>query len=75
MTSAGDTGKIEKAKKTILYACIGLAVCALSFAIVNWVILGPLSSSSSTEDDSDTSTSQDVDETDANNTDNSEEED
>ena len=42
MTSAGDSGKVEKAKKTILYACIGIAVCALSFAIVNWAILGPL---------------------------------
>lgn len=38
MTSGGDTGKLEKAKKTILYACIGLAVCALSFAIVNFAI-------------------------------------
>ena len=38
MTSAGDTQKVEKAKKTILYAVIGLAVCALSFAIVNWAI-------------------------------------
>lgn len=38
ITSNGDTGKIEKAKKTILYACIGIAVCALAFAIVNWVI-------------------------------------
>ena len=40
ITSTGDTSKIEKAKKTILYACIGLAACALSFAIVNWVIIG-----------------------------------
>ena len=38
MTSAGYTDKIEKAKKTILYATIGLIICALSFAIVNWVI-------------------------------------
>ena len=38
MTSSGDTGKVKKAKDTILYACIGLIVCALSFAIVNWVI-------------------------------------
>ncbi|MBR3052309.1 hypothetical protein IKG60_01660 [Candidatus Saccharibacteria bacterium] len=36
MSSNGDAGKLEKAKKTILYACIGLAVCALSFAIVNF---------------------------------------
>ncbi len=38
MTSNGDAGKVEKAKKTILYACIGIAVCALAFAIVNWAI-------------------------------------
>ena len=38
MTSNGDTGKLEKSKKTILYACIGLAICALSFAIVNFAI-------------------------------------
>ena len=38
MTSSGDASKIEKAKKTILYACSGLAICALSFAIVNWTI-------------------------------------
>ena len=29
---------ISKAKDTILYACIGLAVCALAFAIVNFAI-------------------------------------
>lgn len=39
MTSSGDATKIQKAKTTILYALIGLAICALSFAIVNWVIL------------------------------------
>ena len=38
MTSAGDAGKLEKAKKTIIYAVIGIAICALSFIIVNWVI-------------------------------------
>ena len=38
MTSAGDTSKLEKGKKTILYACIGLVICVLAFAIVNWVI-------------------------------------
>lgn len=38
MTSSGDAAKLEKAKKTILYACIGLAICALAFAIVNWAI-------------------------------------
>lgn len=38
MTSSGDAAKVKKAKDTILYACIGLIVCALAFAIVNWVI-------------------------------------
>ena len=38
MTSTGDPGKVEKAKKTIFYACIGIAVCALAFAITNFVI-------------------------------------
>ena len=38
ITAAGDPGKIQKAKNTILYACIGLAVCALAFAIVNFTI-------------------------------------
>ena len=42
MTSAGDTTKLEKAKKTILYAAIGLIICALAFAIVNFVILNLL---------------------------------
>ena len=40
MTSAGDASKVEKGKKTILYALIGLVICALAFAIVNWVIIG-----------------------------------
>ena len=38
MTSSGDAGKVEKAKKTILYGLIGLIVCALAFVIVNFVI-------------------------------------
>lgn len=38
MTSAGDPGKIKKAKETILYSVIGLVICALAFAIVNFVI-------------------------------------
>ena len=38
MTSAGDPGKVKKAKDTILYALIGLIVCALAFVIVNFVI-------------------------------------
>ena len=42
MTSSGDAGKVKKAKDTILYGVIGLVVCALAFAIVNWVIGGLL---------------------------------
>lgn len=38
MTSAGDAGKIAKAKLTIMYAVIGLIVCALAFVIVNFAI-------------------------------------
>ena len=38
MTSAGDTGKVKRAKDTILYGLIGLIVCVLSFAIVNFLI-------------------------------------
>lgn len=39
MTSAGDAPKVKKAKETILYACIGLIICVLAFAIVNFVII------------------------------------
>lgn len=38
MTSAGDANKVKKGKETILYACIGLVICALAFVIVNWTI-------------------------------------
>lgn len=39
MTSSGDAQKVQKAKATIMYACIGLAIVALSFIIVNFVIV------------------------------------
>ena len=42
MTSAGDSAKVKKAKDTILYGLIGLIVCALAFALVNFVISGIL---------------------------------
>ena len=42
MTSQGDPGKVKKAKDTVLYALIGLIICALAFAIVNFVIKGIL---------------------------------
>lgn len=38
MTSAGDTGKVKKGKDTILYGLIGLIICVLAFAIVNFLI-------------------------------------
>ncbi|MDO4508035.1 MAG: hypothetical protein Q4B65_01475 [Candidatus Saccharibacteria bacterium] len=44
MTSAGDAGKVKTAKNTILYGCIGLAICVLAFAIVNFVISNILTS-------------------------------
>ncbi len=37
-TSAGDTGKVTKAKNTIMYGVIGLIVALLAFAIVNFVL-------------------------------------
>lgn len=45
MTSSGDSNKTKKARDTILYACIGLVICVLSFAIVNFVILNVLKAS------------------------------
>jgi hypothetical protein len=38
LTSGGDSKKVTDAKNTVLYAIIGLVVCFLSFAIVNFVI-------------------------------------
>lgn len=38
MTSSGDSAKTKKAKDTILYAVIGLIICVLAFAIVNFVV-------------------------------------
>ena len=36
--SVGDSGKVAKAKTTIIYAIVGLIVAILSYAIVNFVI-------------------------------------
>ncbi len=36
--SAGDPGKVKKAKDTILYGIIGLVVSMLAYAIVNFVL-------------------------------------
>ncbi len=38
MTSSGEASKVKKAKDTILYGVIGLVICVLAFAIVNFVI-------------------------------------
>lgn len=46
MTSTGDPGKTKKAKDTILYACIGLVVCVLAFAITQFTINAVNSASS-----------------------------
>lgn len=40
MTSAGAADKVKKGKDTILYGLIGLVICVLAFALVNWVIAG-----------------------------------
>jgi hypothetical protein len=36
-TSGGDKEKVDKARKTIIYAIIGLVVTVLAYAIVNFV--------------------------------------
>ena len=60
MTSNGDASKLQKSKNTILYACIGLVICVLSFAITNFTInlvndsSNSTSSSESASDDSST---------------------
>lgn len=38
MTAQGDAGKLKKAKDTIIYSAIGLGICILAAAIVNFVI-------------------------------------
>lgn len=40
MTSTGDSTKVKKAKDTILYGIVGLIICVLAYAIVNFVIGG-----------------------------------
>lgn len=37
-TSNGDSGKTKKAKDTILYACIGLILAIMAYAIVGFVL-------------------------------------
>jgi len=38
ITSKGDPGATAKARNTIIYAAVGLALCMLSFAIVQFVV-------------------------------------
>ncbi len=38
VTAGGDEGKVEKAKKMLTYAIIGIIVILLSFAVVNTVL-------------------------------------
>jgi uncharacterized membrane protein len=37
-TSQGDSGKVKKARDTIMYGIIGIVVAILAFAIVNFVM-------------------------------------
>ena len=36
--SAGDSGKVTKARMILIYAVAGLAICILAYTIVNFVI-------------------------------------
>ncbi|MBR2710046.1 hypothetical protein IKF02_00210 [Candidatus Saccharibacteria bacterium] len=38
VVSGGDSKKVTDAKNTVLYAIIGLVICFMAFAIVNFVI-------------------------------------
>ncbi len=38
-TSAGDSGRVTKAKNTLMYSIVGVVVAFLAYAIINWVIL------------------------------------
>lgn len=38
ITSQGDTGKVTKARNTILYGVIGMVIAIFAYAIVNFVI-------------------------------------
>ena len=37
-TSAGDPGKIKRAKDTIMYGIVGLVIAVLAYVIVNFVL-------------------------------------
>jgi hypothetical protein len=37
VTSAGDKGRVDSAKNTIIYSVVGLIVAIVAFALVQWV--------------------------------------
>lgn len=43
VTSAGDPGKIKRAKDTIMYGIVGLVIAVMAFVIVNFVMNSILS--------------------------------
>lgn len=43
VTSQGDSGKAVKARTTIIYGVVGLVICLLAYAIVNFVLAGVFS--------------------------------
>lgn len=40
ITAQGDANGTAQAKKTIIYAIVGVVVTIVSFAVVKWVVLG-----------------------------------
>jgi len=38
MTSAGDPGKVQKGKKTLTGAVIGLIISVIAYGLVKWVV-------------------------------------
>lgn len=58
VVSGGDSKKVTDAKNTVLYAIIGLVICFMAFAIVNFVITAlPSSENPAIEKPVDNSTS------------------
>ena len=56
VTSAGNDTEVEKAKKILLYAVVGIVLILLSFALVNTVLGAATSGSSSSSSGSASST-------------------
>jgi len=51
ITSAGDAGKLRKAKDTILYSLIGVIICALGEVITNFVIIDIINKATASADE------------------------